>query len=353
MDWLKGMNSVVGYIEDNLTQPIQYQSLSRIVGCSVYEFSRIFSFLAGMSISEYIRRRRLSQAAFDIQGGGEKIIDIALKYCYESPTTFARAFRELHGTSPSSARKASVSLKTYPPISFILTIKGANEMKHRIEKRGVMALEHKWLTCFSYIFDDAKSKELGIQICNVSHWVPRMLESARKDADRDPAMHVYTKKIAANDGYEDWEAWYADGLGNVALIDCAVSESGHTRVYMGRISEITDPQVIEARRTKNIAKNNVLTDPQEIEDTMIMSIEDIENGMPFPKLLTKIPPATWAVFSFDTEMTEQSLSEAYTRILTEWMPISAYKRDESMPHMEQYNPNGDNTWEIWLPVLAK
>jgi AraC family transcriptional regulator len=91
--------------------------------------------MAGMSISEYIRRRRLSQAVFDIQSGSEKIIDVALKYCYESPSTFTRAFKELHGTTPVSARKMSVSLKTYPPISFVLTIKGGNEMNFRIEKK--------------------------------------------------------------------------------------------------------------------------------------------------------------------------------------------------------------------------
>ena len=135
MDWFKGMNNVVRYIEENLTQPISYESLSKIVGCSVYEFSRIFSFLAGMPISEYIRRRRLSQAVFDIQNGKEKIVDIALKYGYESPTTFSRAFKELHGTTPSSARKTGVPLKTFPPVTFVLTIKGVTEMNFRIEKR--------------------------------------------------------------------------------------------------------------------------------------------------------------------------------------------------------------------------
>ena len=135
MDWLKGMNDVIEYIEKNLTQPIPYELLSRYVGCSVNDFSRIFSFLAGMSISEYIRRRRLTQAVFDIQNGNEKIIDIALKYCYESPTTFTRAFKELHGTTPLSARKTSVSLKTYLPITFVLTIKGVSEMNFRIEKK--------------------------------------------------------------------------------------------------------------------------------------------------------------------------------------------------------------------------
>ena len=135
MDWFGSMNKVVEYIEDNLTQPIKYETLARIVGCSVYEFSRIFSFVVGMSVSEYVRRRRLSQAVFDIQGGGEKIIDIALKYCYESPAAFARAFKELHGTAPLSARKTNVPLKNYPAIKFALSIKGVNEMKFKIVEK--------------------------------------------------------------------------------------------------------------------------------------------------------------------------------------------------------------------------
>ena len=135
MDWLKGMNDVITQIEENLTQPISYGGLARIVGCSVYEFSRIFSFMAGMSVSEYIRRRRLSAAVFDIQNSRDNIIHIAQKYCYESPTSFAKAFKGLHGTTPSAARNLSVSLKTYPPISFVLTIKGVNKMEFRIEKR--------------------------------------------------------------------------------------------------------------------------------------------------------------------------------------------------------------------------
>ena len=140
MDWLKGMNNVVGYIEKNLTQPIEYESLARIIGCSVYEFSRIFSFISGMSVSEYIRRRRLSQAVFDIQNGGEKIIDIALKYCYDSPAAFTRAFKELHGTAPLSVRKTNVSLKNYPAIKFVLSIKGVNEMKFKIVEKPAFSV---------------------------------------------------------------------------------------------------------------------------------------------------------------------------------------------------------------------
>ena len=134
MDWLKGMNNVVNYIEENLTQPISYETLGKMTGCSAYEFSRIFSFMTGVAISEYIRRRRLSRAVFDIQQGSEKIIDIAFKYCYESPSTFTRAFREMHGTTPLQASKTGISLKMYPPISFVLTIKGVSEMTFKMEK---------------------------------------------------------------------------------------------------------------------------------------------------------------------------------------------------------------------------
>lgn len=125
MAWLKDMGKVIEYIEKNLTQPIQYDSLARIAGCSVHEFSRMFSFIAGMSVSGYIRRRRLSRAVFDIQNSEDKIIDIALKYCYESPTTFTRAFKEMHGVTPMSARKTKIVLKTDQPLSF--TIKSGME----------------------------------------------------------------------------------------------------------------------------------------------------------------------------------------------------------------------------------
>lgn len=135
MDWLKGMNEVVKYIEENLTNSIDYTVLAKKVCCSPYEFSRIFSFMTGISVSEYIRRRKLSQVVFDIKNSDEKIIDIALKYGYESQTAFSRAFKEIHGQSPTSARKKGVNFKTYPKITFSLSIRGVNEMNFRIETK--------------------------------------------------------------------------------------------------------------------------------------------------------------------------------------------------------------------------
>jgi len=102
--------------------------------CSTYEFSRVFSFLAGMSVSEYIRRRRLSRAAFDIQSGSGRMLDIALKYGYESQPAFTRAFKAMHGISPLAARGTGEALRTYPRIAFALTIRGVNAMEFRIER---------------------------------------------------------------------------------------------------------------------------------------------------------------------------------------------------------------------------
>jgi len=140
MDWLQGMNGVIDYIEDNLTGEIDYDVLAKILCCSTYEFSRIFSFMVGIPVSEYIRNRRLSQAAFDLQDEDLKIIDIGLKYGYESPNSFSRAFRDLHGASPQRVRQNKLNLKTYPKLSFKLTIKGVEEMVFRIVEKEAFSI---------------------------------------------------------------------------------------------------------------------------------------------------------------------------------------------------------------------
>jgi len=135
MDWLKQMNDAVSYIEDNLIDEIDYAKVAQKACCSVYHFQRMFSFIAGLPLSEYIRRRRLALAAFDLQNSNEKVIDIGLKYSYDSPTAFTRAFQNMHGVIPTAARESGVTLKAYPPIAFHISIKGAVEMKYRIEEK--------------------------------------------------------------------------------------------------------------------------------------------------------------------------------------------------------------------------
>jgi AraC family transcriptional regulator len=129
------MNEALNYIENNLTDEIDYSKAAQIACCSVYHFQRMFSFITSIPISEYIRRRRLTLAAFDLQNSDIKVIDAALKYGYDSPTSFTRAFQNLHGVNPSSAREEGVKLKAFPRISFHISIKGESEMNYKIVEK--------------------------------------------------------------------------------------------------------------------------------------------------------------------------------------------------------------------------
>lgn len=132
MDVLKNINAALDYIEAHLNEEIDSKEAARIALCSEYHFKRMFSFLAGVPLSEYIRRRRLTLAAFDLRSSDMKVIDIAMKYGYHSPDSFTRAFQNLHGVTPTEARQTGQLLKSYPRMTFQLTIKGGNEMNYRI-----------------------------------------------------------------------------------------------------------------------------------------------------------------------------------------------------------------------------
>ncbi len=135
MDLLRNMNRALDYIEENLTNDIDFREVARLALCSEYHFKRMFSFLAGITLSEYIRRRRLTLAAFELKDSNIKVIDVAIKYNYSYPDSFTRAFQNLHGITPSEAKKSGSSLKAFPKMTFQLSIKGGNEMNYRIEEK--------------------------------------------------------------------------------------------------------------------------------------------------------------------------------------------------------------------------
>lgn len=140
MDTLENMKNAIDYIEDHLDDEIDYVRVAQIALSSQYHFQRMFAFLTGVPLSEYIRRRRLTLAAFDLQNSKEKIINIALKYGYNSPDSFSRAFMAMHGIKPSKARKNGISLKAYPRVTFSISIKGVVEMNYRIEQKNSFAV---------------------------------------------------------------------------------------------------------------------------------------------------------------------------------------------------------------------
>lgn len=135
MEWINRLNKTIRYMEEHLTEEIDYEQLAQIACCSPYHFQRMFAYMAEVPLSEYIRRRRMSLAAVDLQDKEAKIIDVAMKYGYTSPTAFNRAFQSVHGIAPSLIRERGTEIKSFPPISFTITIKGVEEMNYRIEQK--------------------------------------------------------------------------------------------------------------------------------------------------------------------------------------------------------------------------
>jgi len=135
MEWLKQLNAAINYMEEHLTDTLDLNRVAQIACCSAFHFQRMFSYLAEIPLFEYIRRRKMTRAAIDLQTGSVKVIDVALKYGYDSPTAFNRAFRSVHGIAPSAAKRPGAALKAFPPICFQILIKGEAAMNYRIEKK--------------------------------------------------------------------------------------------------------------------------------------------------------------------------------------------------------------------------
>ncbi|MHA6534738.1 AraC family transcriptional regulator [Paenibacillus sp. BAC0078] len=140
MDWLVCLNRALHYIEENLDEDIDLKEAARLACCSEYHFSRMFSFLAGITLSEYIRRRRLTLAAFELQTGDLRVVDVAVKYGYSSADAFSRAFQSLHGILPSLVKSHVPSLKAYPRMTFQLTIQGGCAMNYRIVEKEAFSI---------------------------------------------------------------------------------------------------------------------------------------------------------------------------------------------------------------------
>ncbi len=139
MEWIERLNDALRYIEEHLDDSFDIAQAARIACCSPYHFQRVFSYVAGIPLSEYVRRRRMSKAAVELQNGA-KVLDVALAYGYDSPTSFNRAFQSVHGVTPSQAKKRGAVLTSFPPISFQITIKGEVAMNYRIENRDAFRI---------------------------------------------------------------------------------------------------------------------------------------------------------------------------------------------------------------------
>lgn len=134
MNFKTNMDNVIEYIESNLNDTIDYCIIAKKACCSIYHFQRVFSYIFGIPLAEYIRCRRMTLAAFELHQSDIKVVDLAVKYGYDSQSSFSRAFQAFHGCSPSETRTGSKMTKAFPRASFNINLNIGQNISYRIEK---------------------------------------------------------------------------------------------------------------------------------------------------------------------------------------------------------------------------
>ena len=140
MDWITGIQNAINYIEDHITEELDYERIAKESFSSPFHFQRVFSILCGYTLGEYIRNRRLTLAGAELANTREKVIDVAYKYGYDNPESFAKAFQKFHGITPSQARGSGVVLKSFSRLSIKVSLEGGSIMNYRIEEKPAMLL---------------------------------------------------------------------------------------------------------------------------------------------------------------------------------------------------------------------
>lgn len=135
MNWISGLQNAINYIEENITEELDYATIAQQAYSSNFHFQRIFGILCGYTLGEYIRNRRLSLAGNELASTNQKVIDIALKYGYQNPESFSRAFTKFHGITPTQARNGSAPLKSFSRLSVKLILEGGSIMDYKIVQK--------------------------------------------------------------------------------------------------------------------------------------------------------------------------------------------------------------------------
>lgn len=295
MSFVSDFESAIEYIEENLTIDIDFSMIAQKAKCSSYHFQRMFSSLVSIPLSEYIRRRRLTLAAIEIQNSDVKIIDIALKYGYNTHSSFTRAFQMIHGVTPSKVRTEGVTLMAYPPLTFQFILKGVEAMKYQI-------------------IETQPYKIFGMDVVQTDSWKP---EKFLEHADRviENGSHDATN-IAA-------------GFPGLAQEMIAKDEWDVRKIHL-----------LQAIHFWNEAGNKCFMYGWELPET----------GVTEQFTILEIPLTSWVVVTVQLDGDRSVIAGCYNDLYVNWFPTSGYEQAPGRPVIEKYDAKNA---ELWMPITKK
>ncbi|MBO5221362.1 MAG: AraC family transcriptional regulator [Clostridia bacterium] len=299
MHWIIGIQNALDFIEENLTEDITVEEIAKRCYASTFHFQRVFGILCGYTVGEYMRNRRLSRAGAELNEGNQKVIDVALKYGYSSPDSFAKAFVAFHGITPSAARIPGAQLRSFSRLNIKLYLEGGSNMNYRIEtKQKTRLLGYK--RRFEGIPGNDEEQE-------VQMWLnTRANQYLLQGVAKDPTLH-YTVTIPASDGGYDF-------------------------------------YIATELREEDWAK---------LKEDSFLGEADATRFEEIP-----IQAQTYAVFETEKEEfpTRNSLT-MHKKIISEWLPSSEYVLANA-PEIQKIHwhrkPNKKNRFiELWIPIEKK
>ena len=299
MDWIIGLQKAIDYIEDNLTENIDYDIVAAQSFSSSYHFQRVFSILCGFTVGEYIRKRRLSLAGAELASSDIKVIDVALKYGYESPDSFAKAFQKFHGILPSQAKTNGSNLKSFSRLVLKFSLEGGTVMNYRIEEKPEIIL-----TGYKRHFNGVPGER----------------------SEQEKEMYVKTRPLQ----------YILKGLtGNIEKsfdIITNIDDDGYDFYIANELTEYY---------RNNLNKDGVL-------------------GEEFAKYYENIviPKCTYAIF--ETERCSYPTTiflDLRKRIVSEWLPNSGYQIANApeivVTHWYRGSKSNERYRELWIPIEPK
>ncbi|MBR6571935.1 MAG: helix-turn-helix domain-containing protein, partial [Clostridia bacterium] len=287
--------------EDHITEKLDYEAIARESFSSSFHFQRVFSILCGYTLGEYIRYRRMTLAGIALAAGNERVIDVALKYGYDSPDSFAKAFCKFHGITPSQARSEGTKLKSFSRLSFKITLEGGTTMNYRIEKKPAMTL-----TGFKKRFEgtplDRKNQDHNLWMST------RLNQYILQGMARDCATAY---EVITNVGDDGYDFYIASRLGEWAM------------------------EHFEA----------------ELGDEIASRFEHLH-----------LQAATYIVCETEkSDYPTETIGDLYRKVVTEWLPSAGYELAD-LPEIDvihwyyserEAEVNQQRYVELWLPITEK